>query len=229
MTATEMPQPKHYDGEKGRQYHGEKRGIHPAALPWVQRARAEKFQSYIQSSDRVFEFGAGAGWNLAKLTCSAKFAWDVSEFLKPDLQKLGIQFLSPDAIADGSIDAVICHHVLEHLLNPVEALTIFQRILKPGGRLWISVPFEIERRYRYFNPAEPNHHLYSWNAQTLGNLVLESGFKIDSIEVKPFGYDRFAANMAVKLHLGESGFRAIRSLAHLLRPLREVQIRARPA
>lgn len=37
-------------------------------------------------------------------------------------------------------DKVFCSYILEHVANPVEILTIIYRALKPGGRLFITVP-----------------------------------------------------------------------------------------
>jgi hypothetical protein len=94
----------------------------------------------------------------------------------------------------------------------------------------LFVPFEKERRYRRFAPTEPNHHLYSWNAQTLGNLVTDAGFELREARLARFGYDRFAATWACRLHLEEAGFRCVRALAHFLRPAWEVRVvAAKPA
>ena len=92
------------------------------------------------------------------------------------------------------------------------------------GKLLLFVPYEKERRYRRFDPAEPNHHLFSWNVQTLGNLVCESGFEVQNAEIGEFGYDRLAASWASRFKVGEMGFRAIRNLGHLVRPAKEVRI-----
>jgi hypothetical protein len=90
----------------------------------------------------------------------------------------------------------------------------------------LFVPYERERRYRSYHPGESNHHLYSWNVQTLGNLIEDMGFKVMTAGIQKFGYDRFAAVLADRLGLGESGFRLIRISLHLLRPAFEVRIAA---
>ena len=97
-------------------------------------------------------------------------------------------------------------------------------MLKRAGKLLLSVPYEKETKYRNFDPKEPNHHLYSWNCQTLGNLVSSQGFTEIDCKIGQFGYDRFASKLALRFRLGENGFRMMRTLAHLLRPGNEVRL-----
>lgn len=216
---------QHYLGASGREYHEKKRGIPPRAFPWVARLRAEKLQPHIAETDRVFELGAGAGWNLAELRCREKIGQDVSAFLREEVERRGIRFVdSPADVPEASMDAVICHHVLEHVPNPPEALAEMRRLLRPGGKLLLFVPFEKERRYRRYDPAEPNHHLYSWNVQTLANLVSDCGWQVVSAGLGRFGYDRFAAQWTVRLKLCYHGFRTIRALVHLAKPGLEVRL-----
>ena len=222
MTSAE----RHYTGTAGQQYHVGKRSVPPNAVPWIARLRAEKTQPYVQPTDTVFEYGAGFGWNLVSLRCARRIAYDISEHAGSEDKT--IEWTHDFAtIPIHSVNVVICHHALEHVLRPTEALDHMRRLLRPGGRLLLYVPFEKERRYRVFDPAEPNHHLYSWNVQTLGNLVTECHFEVESADVGEFGYDRFAANLATKMKLGESGFRFIRRIAHLLKPASEVRVVAR--
>ncbi len=219
------PAQRRYQGEAGRRYQEEKRGIPEAAVPWVARLRAQKLAPFVRPGDVVLEYGVGQGWNLSALTCRRKIGFDVADFLESAVRAQGIEYVAETTtIADGTIDVVVCHHTLEHLLNPPAALGEMRRLLAPSGKLLLFVPFEREAKYRHFDPAEPNHHLYSWNTQTLGNLVKEARFEIQEAGCGEFGYSRFAAVWAVKFHLGEAGFRAIRRLLHIIRPGREVRI-----
>jgi SAM-dependent methyltransferase len=223
---TEQAQ-RHYRGEAGRRYHESKRGLPEHAIPWVAALRARKFASLVAAHDVVFEYGVGAGWNLAALRCQRKIGFDVADCLEPSLHALGIEFVAdtrilPDALAE----VVLCHHTLEHVLHPPEALEEMRRLLKPAGRLLLYVPFEREGRYEHFRPDEPNHHLYSWNVQTLGNLVQEAGFEVSQAGIGEFGYSRFSAVWADKLRLGQNGFRCLRRLLHLIRPAFEVRLAA---
>ena len=44
-------------------------------------------------------------------------------------------------IHDNTFDYILCTEVLEHTLNPFEAVKEIYRILKPKGILFISIPF----------------------------------------------------------------------------------------
>jgi len=217
-----------YRGEQGREYHVGKRSIPECAYPWVASLRARKIQPHVAATDTVLEYGVGTGWNLADLRCGRKIGVDLAEHVEPLLRRQGIEFLSSTAgMAAGTIDVCICHHTLEHAPHPPHILAEAARLLRPGGTLLLFVPFEIERRYRRYDPGEPNHHLYSWNVQSLGNLVGDAGFSILQAGIGEFGYDRFAAVLAARYRLAGLGFRLIRKAVHLLRPGREVRLVAR--
>jgi SAM-dependent methyltransferase len=216
---------QHYRGEAGQRYQQQKRSVPEAAIPWLARLRAEKFQELIRTTDSVVELGVGLGWNLMELKCGRRIGTDLEDYLSPELKTGGIEFRNASSeIADETAEVVICHHVLEHVEQPVEMLREIRRILKPRGTALIFVPYEKEARYRRYDSSEPNHHLYSWNVQTLGNLVASQQLTLRKAEIGEFGYDRFAAKLALRMRLGESGFRAIRGIAHSLRPGREVRI-----
>jgi SAM-dependent methyltransferase len=220
-----------YRGDSGRAYHEGKRGLPEAALPWVYRLRARKFQPWVKPESTVVELGVGAGWNLAGLKCARRVGCDAADNpgLQERLRTLGIAF-APDlsGVTEASADVAICHHTLEHLLEPAAALRGLQRILRPDGRLVLHVPWERERRYARFDPSEPNHHLHGWNAQTLGNFATVLGWRIEHLTVRRYGYDRFAANLAHRLRVGEPGFRLLRTTLITLSPLREVELIAAP-
>jgi SAM-dependent methyltransferase len=225
MSSFEENAKRLYQGQPGRQYHEQKRSIPEVALPWVARFRARKLAPAVQPGDTVLEYGVGLGWNLAELQCARKLGYDVGEFLEGPVRERGIEWV-PDLgrLDPGSIHVVICHHTLEHAWQPADVLAAVHRLLRPGGKLLLFVPYEKERRFRHFDPAEPNHHLYSWNVQTLANLVQSAGFHVETAALAPFGQERFAAVWAVRLRLGEQGFRVLRWLANWLKHEFEVQV-----
>jgi SAM-dependent methyltransferase len=179
----------------------------------------------VQRKDTVLEYGVGIGWNLAQIECERRIGYDLSESVGPIVERHGIEFVGDVSnIPDKSTDIVICHHVLEHTSHPAEILEEIERMLRHKGRLLLFVPYEKERRFRHYDSKEANHHLYSWNAQTLGNLVESIGLKVKGGTLGRFGYDRFAAVWASRFGLGESGFRVLRRAVHVLKPMFEVRV-----
>lgn len=216
-----------YRGEAGRRYHEEKRAVPPSAYPWVARARAQALSPHIRPTDTVFEFGVGYGWNLAALRCQRRLGHDIADAVALTVREKGIEFVADwSQLEDGCVDVVLCHHTLEHVLDPAETLRQLRRLLRNDGRLLLNVPWERERRYLRYRPEEPNHHLYTWNCQNLGNLVSAIGFSVTRVHAARYGYDRFAATAACRLRLGETGYRAVRFALHTLRPLWEIRLQA---
>lgn len=215
-----------YRGDLGRSYHEGKRGLPPQSVPWVARLRADKLGRWMPSAaEVVFEYGVGSGWNLAALSCRRKLGYDVADFLEATLCSQGIECVQhPEVLPDGLADVVLCYHTLEHVLAPHAALEEMHRLLRSTGRLILFTPWERERRYRTFHREEPNHHLYTWNAQTLGNLVEQCGFRTEQTGVGRYGYDRFAAVWACRMRLGEAGFRWLRAALVAVRPLWETRV-----
>ena len=42
---------------------------------------------------------------------------------------------------DESFDAVVCISILEHIPYPQQAISELERVLKPGGKIWVQLPF----------------------------------------------------------------------------------------
>lgn len=42
---------------------------------------------------------------------------------------------------DESFDAVVCESILEHVPYPQKAISELHRVLKPGGEIWVQLPF----------------------------------------------------------------------------------------
>jgi|KBSMisStandDraft_5_1062788.scaffolds.fasta_scaffold61678_4 SAM-dependent methyltransferase len=78
-----------------------------------------------------------------------------------------------------SLDAILCTEVIEHVIDPMAALKEFARLLKPGGRLFLSAPLlsSLHMEPYHFYGGFTHHWYRHWFAHT--------GFAID--EIKPVG------------------------------------------
>ncbi|MFZ2886307.1 MAG: class I SAM-dependent methyltransferase [Minisyncoccia bacterium] len=210
-----------YLGDKGRTYQTERLAVPEEMYLRVAALRAQKFLPHVTPKDKVLEFGVGLGHNLAALPCR-RVGYDVDASLRGCILRRRIGFrCDTSGIRSQSFDVVICHHVLEHVTDPWVSLREMRRLLRPGGTLLLFVPYEIERTYQKYDPNEPNHHLYSWNPQTLGALASQVEFRVENIGIQHFGYDRFAAVAAARIRM-PTAYRSIRKLLLMIRPRYEI-------
>ncbi|MCQ8117282.1 class I SAM-dependent methyltransferase [Methylomonas rosea] len=72
---------------------------------------------------------------------------------------------------DASFDAVLCNQVFEHVFNPDEFLEQINRVLKPNGRLLLTVPF-------VWDEHEQPYDFARYSSFGLRALLETHGFKI---------------------------------------------------
>jgi SAM-dependent methyltransferase len=67
-----------------------------------------------------------------------------------------------DGVPDNTFNTVYASHVLEHVINPIEAVTNWWRILQPGGNLIINVPHRdlYERKKELPSRYNPDHKTF---------------------------------------------------------------------
>ncbi|MCC7522735.1 class I SAM-dependent methyltransferase [Candidatus Uhrbacteria bacterium] len=95
-------------------------------------------------------------------------------------------------IRDWSVDTVIASNVFEHLPDTAAALSESARILKPGGKLLIAVPFLLGVHQAPYDFVRHTH--YSWK-----RLLEQAGFEILEINASGNLYD-LHATMRDKTH-----------------------------
>lgn len=81
-------------------------------------------------------------------------------------------------IADASLDAVLCTEVLEHVRGPHRAAAELHRVLAPGGRILITVPFVGELH-------EEPYDFQRFTSYGLEALLEDAGFT--DVVVRPLG------------------------------------------
>ncbi|MCP5145044.1 MAG: class I SAM-dependent methyltransferase [Gammaproteobacteria bacterium] len=81
-------------------------------------------------------------------------------------------------------DIITVHHVLEHLPDPVTALSRLRKSLRAGGVLLVEVP---NIRARYHSPATRFHraHLMSFSAETLIAAAAAAGLGLLDLQLVP--------------------------------------------
>lgn len=92
----------------------------------------------------VLDIGAADRWIAAHLP-------ETTSYVALDYPATGNEFYNarPDIFADachlpvanGCVDSVVCLEVIEHVPDAALAVKEIARVLKPGGRAWISMPF----------------------------------------------------------------------------------------
>ena len=117
----------------------------------IERGRIAAVQKLAaaQSGDRVLEVGCGGGHVLEQFPYAVRTGLDLSsEMLARARARLGIGIRllrgAAEAIplADGSCDVVLCTEVLEHTRTPAAVIAELVRVVRPGGRVVVSIPNE---------------------------------------------------------------------------------------
>jgi SAM-dependent methyltransferase len=133
-------------------------------------------------------------WRIAKHVPAVGHILDIGSGtapVSPDLKRTVVADLSEEAMRNvvceskvvtsitnmifdtASFDCVLCSEVLEHVPDDLKALSELRRVLKPGGILVITVPFQ--KRY-WAEDDEFVEHLRRYDPGELERKLSNSGF-----------------------------------------------------
>lgn len=109
----------------------------------LHRLFEQMFDKYLPQNAILYDIGCGqkpfAGYLKGKI--QSHIGVDLEDgFYKPEqVDLIGTAYDVP--AEDSCADVVISSQVIEHLEKPIQAISETHRILKPGGRFFLSFPF----------------------------------------------------------------------------------------
>ena len=155
--------------------------------PYAFAARRRVLLAEVRPGDRVLDLGCGAGRFLALLddAVGVEIAQEAVQRARENIPNADVRLMEDGAIPleHGSVDLVWCSEVLEHIPDVGEALNEVRRVLKPEGRLLLTVPFHnralaaaiaLTRFEQHFDPL--GQHVRFFTKRSLTTTLEASGF-----------------------------------------------------
>ena len=152
--------------------------------------------SYINGLNpgKLLDIGCGLGYLLSGINDSwEKFGTEVSNYCADYAKQWGKIFvgeLKDLEFSNKYFDAIVSHHVIEHVKDPIRLIIEIKRILKKGGIFLLGTPdFDsgcarlFGNSYRLLNDST---HISLFSNDSMHRLLRDHGFKIDHVEYPYF-------------------------------------------
>jgi SAM-dependent methyltransferase len=187
----------------------------------------------VGAAGRFLDFGCGSGAFLDAMEGYDGIGFEVAADVPGGVARRG-RFVTGEILADGiertglapaSFDFIVAWDVLEHLAAPTRHMERLNTLLKPGGRLFLTVPNSASWVARLSGEKWNMlllEHLWYFDPTTLTQFLKRCGFAIDTIRTIGYPVDlatvfrrarqtygasvprppAFLANVNVKLPIG---------------------------
>ncbi|GHU05080.1 hypothetical protein FACS1894147_10890 [Spirochaetia bacterium] len=144
-----------------------------------------------ENAHRVLDIGCAAGALLEKLrgegweTCGVEICKPSAEYGR---EKRGLDIrelpLEENHFPESAFDAVLASHLIEHLNKPSDFVREVRRVLRPGGRFYLTTPNIAGLQAKIFRGRWRSaifDHLYLFSVKTLRRLLEQNGFTVEKI------------------------------------------------
>jgi SAM-dependent methyltransferase len=160
--------------------------------PWAWVRRRALLLGELAPSERVLDLGCGGGRFAAAASDAgtdvvgvdiAERALERARLVAP---RADLRLLAPDGslpLGHGEVDLVWCSEVLEHVPDTAALLTEVRRVLRPGGRLLLTVPdhgrlkrtlLALLRYEAHYDPL--GQHVRFYTRRSLAGALAATGF-----------------------------------------------------
>lgn len=134
---------------------------------------------------RILEIGCGPGGNLSMLAAFGELsAMEYDESARALAQRLGVCAVArgglpePVPFPDGHFDLICLLDVLEHIDDDTDALLRISRLLKPSGKLLVTVP---AYNWLWSDHDVVHHHRRRYTATSLKKRALGVGLEVGRV------------------------------------------------
>ncbi len=175
--------------------------IYKKADPYSSHAQIVKWIEEERPSE-VLEIGTATGYltsEMVKLGCSVvgvEADPEMAEIARPHCREMLVGDVeTADLKKLGTFDAIVFGDVLEHLRNPREILLKVGELLKPGGKVLISLPnvaniwVRLNLLFGRFNYSRvgilDETHLRFFTLHTMKQLAADAGLDVISVDATP--------------------------------------------
>jgi SAM-dependent methyltransferase len=166
--------------------------------PWEWERRRALLLGTVAPGERVLDLGCGAGRFVAALRAAGadpvgvEIAEAALERARHNAPGADLRLTEPDGslpLEHGSVDLVWCSEVLEHVADTEHVLLEVRRVLRPSGRLLVTVPFHgpvkaaligLLRFDAHFDPV--GQHLRFYTRSSLTRTLDRAGFADIGVE-----------------------------------------------
>jgi SAM-dependent methyltransferase len=165
---------------------------HAQILKWIEQERPRE----------VLEIGTATGYLSAEMVnrgcvvTGIEQDQEMANIARPHCREMIVADIETLDLSNlGQYDAVVFGDVLEHLRNPREILQKASALLKPGGKVLMSLPnvaniwVRLNLLFGRFNYSRvgilDETHLRFFTLQTMKQLAAESGFDVISVNTTP--------------------------------------------
>ena len=130
----------------------------------------------VRPGERVLDAGAGRApyrklFRHARYETADFLALTTMKYRQPDY----VCDLADIPVEDGRFDHVLLTQVLEHIPDPGRVLDELHRVLRPGGRLWVTAPL-------FYAEHQAPYDFYRYTQYGMRHLLETAGFEVASIE-----------------------------------------------
>lgn len=193
--------------------------LDPQALPPTRRASEQRRLEalvrllHLKQGERLLDMGCGSGWLADRCRRAGARVWAADLALVgvagartryPQVDHYQVADVYRAPFAEGVFDAVVLSEVAEHLEDLVGALAEVARLLRPGGRVLVSVPYRetiVEHLCIHCNRLTPaNAHLHSFDEEKLAahlrgqGLIPSSFLLVNNKVLELVGLPRWTRN-----------------------------------